>query len=73
MTGLFPGECEPVKRRLHQAMKWQVAGFAVYNGLAFLVRGLKGSWQPHLAVNAVVFTALTAYEQHNEASHRARL
>jgi hypothetical protein len=62
------GSCEPLKAGFHATALGIVAIMGLYNAAAWLARR-----EGHLAVNAVLYTALTAWEQHHVAHHLAAL
>src|SRR5262245_35792929 len=62
------GNCEPLKAGVHAAALGLCAVMGLYNAAAWLSRR-----QRHLAVNAVVYTALTLWEQRHVAHHLAEL
>lgn len=68
-SGLFPGECEPLKRHWHGGLLIFAAGAFVFNVCAWLVRREK-----HLAANAIVYGAVTVLEiaqvQHHAGSEQ---
>jgi hypothetical protein len=68
LTVLQCGECEPLKAGIHGTALGLFALMGLYNGAAWLKRQ-----QPHLAINAVVYTALTIWEQHHVAHHLATI
>ena len=58
------GRCEPLKAAVHGVLMATVAVCAAYNMAAWLKRR-----QPHLAVNAVVYTAATFWEHAHVLHH----
>ena len=62
------GSCEPLKIAVHGAALGLAVVMGVYNAAAWLSRR-----QQHLAVNAVLYAALTAWEQQHVAHHLAEL
>ena len=62
------GSCEPLKIAIHGAALGLAVVMGVYNAAAWLSRR-----QQHLAVNAVLYAALTAWEQQHVAHHLAEL
>lgn len=68
MPVLCVGSCEGLKAGVHATLGLLVAVCAVYNACAYLfVRR-----EPHLAVNAVIYTAAIAWEGHHVRHHTAR-
>ena len=65
---LNKGSCEPLKAGVHAAALGLFAIMGLYNAAAWLVRR-----QRHLAVNAVVYSTLTVFEQKHVAHHLAEL
>lgn len=61
------GEHESLKAGIHGAICGLAAVCTVYNVWAFCVRR-----EPHLAVNGLVYLALTAFEQKKVTSHVRR-
>jgi hypothetical protein len=68
LTVLECGSCETLKAGVHATALGLCAVMALYNAAAWLSRR-----QQHLAVNAVLYTALTAWEQKHVAAHMAAL
>jgi hypothetical protein len=64
LTVLQCGECEPLKAGVHASALALSAVMGLYNAAAWLSRR-----DTHLAVNAVLYTALAAWEQHHVAHH----
>src|SRR3954453_18906496 len=62
------GSCEPLKAGVHATALGLSAVMGLYNAAAWLSRR-----EVHLAVNAVLYTALTAWEQKHVAHHLAEL
>jgi hypothetical protein len=62
------GSCEPLKAGVHATALGLSALMGLYNAAAWLSRR-----EVHLAVNAVLYTALTAWEQQHVAHHLAEL
>jgi len=62
------GNCEPLKVGVHAAALGIAALCGVYNAAAWLVRR-----EQHLAVNAVLYAALIAFEQRHVMHHIAEL
>jgi hypothetical protein len=62
------GKCEELKLGVHAAALGLVAVMALYNAAAWLKRR-----QVHLAFNAVMYAALTVWEQQHVAHHIAEL
>ena len=62
------GNCEPLKLSVHAAALGLAALMGAYNGAAWLSRR-----QRHLAVNTVLYTCLTIWEQRHVAHHLATL
>src|SRR5881227_3995654 len=62
------GSCEPLKACVHATALGLSAVMGLYNAAAWLSRR-----ELHLAVNAVLYTALTAWEQQHVAHHLAEL
>jgi len=62
------GSCEPLKAGVHATALGLSAIMGLYNAAAWLSRR-----EVHLAVNAVLYTALTAWEQQHVAHHLAAL
>jgi hypothetical protein len=68
MKVLECGNCEPLKLGVHAAALGIAALCGVYNAAAWLVRR-----EQHLAVNAVLYAALIAFEQRHVVHHIAEL
>jgi len=62
------GSCEPLKASVHGTALALFAVMGLYNAAAWLARR-----EQHLAVNAVVYAALTAWEQQHVSRHLAAL
>jgi hypothetical protein len=62
------GSCEPLKIAVHGAALGLAVVMGVYNAAAWLSRR-----QQHLAINAVLYAALTAWEQKHVAHHLAEI
>jgi hypothetical protein len=62
------GSCEPLKLTVHGAAFGLAVVMGVYNAAAWLKRR-----EHHLAINAVLYAALTAWEQQHVAHHLAEL
>lgn len=58
------GRCEPLKAAVHGVLMATVAICAAYNAAAWLKRR-----QPHLAVNAIVYTTATLWEHAHVLHH----
>lgn len=58
------GSCEPLKASVHGTALGLFALMGLYNAAAWLARR-----EQHLAVNAVLYVALTAWEQKQVARH----
>jgi hypothetical protein len=67
-TVLQCGNSEPLKTGFHATTLGLCAVMGLYNAAAWLSRR-----QRHLAVNALVYTALTIWEQRHVAHHLAEL
>ena len=65
---LNSGSAEAVKTGVHVTALGLMALMGAYNAAAWLQRR-----QPHLAINAVLYTALAAWEQQHVAHHLAVL
>ena len=65
---LKPGEAELLKGSVHAAVCGLAVVCGIYNAAAWLTRR-----EMHLAINAVLYTALTAWEQKHVAHHLAEL
>ena len=63
---LTPGSCEVLKAGVHAATLGLIALMGVYNAAAWLRRR-----DPHLAVNAILYGALTVWERHHVRHHIA--
>jgi len=68
MSVLRCGSCEPLKAGVHATALGLSALMGLYNAAAWLARR-----EVHLAVNAVLYAALTAWEQKHVAHHLAEL
>jgi hypothetical protein len=68
MKVLECGNCEPLKLGVHAAALGIAALCGFYNAAAWLVRR-----EQHLAVNAVLYAALIAFEQRHVVHHIAEL
>jgi hypothetical protein len=64
LTVLQCGECEPLKAGVHASALALAAVMGLYNAAAWVSRR-----DPHLAVNALVYTMLAAWEQKHVAHH----
>ena len=64
LTVLQCGECEPLKAGVHASAFALSAVMGLYNAAAWLSRR-----DTHLAVNAVLYTMLAAWEHHHVAHH----
>lgn len=62
------GSCEPLKMGVHATALGLFAVMGLYNAAAWLTRR-----EQHLAVNAIVYTALMAWEQKHVAHHLAAI
>jgi len=62
------GSCERLKAGVHGAALGLAVVMGAYNAAAWLRRR-----QPHLAINAVLYAALAAWEQQHVAHHLAVL
>ena len=58
------GQCEEIKLGIHAGALGLFAVMGAYNAAAWLARR-----ESHLAINAVVYAALIAWERHHIASH----
>ena len=65
---LHCGQCEPFKAGIHATALGLFFVMGAYNVAAWLSRK-----ERHLAINAVVYLALTAWEQQHVAHHLAEL
>ena len=65
---LHNGCCEPIKTTVHATAFGLFAVMGAYNLAAWLSRR-----EPHLAINALVYGALTAWERQHVAHHLAEL
>ena len=63
---LEPGSCETLKATVHAAAFGLAIVMGVYNAAAWFRRR-----ERHLAINTVLYAALTAWEQKNVAHHLA--
>jgi hypothetical protein len=68
LTVLQCGECETLKAGVHATALGLAAVMALYNAAAWLSRR-----QTHLAVNAVLYTLMAAWEQQHVAHHLVAL
>jgi hypothetical protein len=68
MDVLKCGSCEPLKAGVHATALGLAVLMGLYNAAAWLRRR-----EHHLAVNAVLYAALTAWEQKHVAHHVAEL
>jgi hypothetical protein len=68
LTVLECGSCETLKASFHATALGLCAIMGLYNAAAWLRRR-----EQHLAVNAVLYAALTAWEQRHVATHVAAL
>lgn len=64
---LYVGQCEPLKAVVHGVLMGTVALYALYNSAAWVRRR-----EPHLAVNALIYTAATAWEYLHTQQHLLR-
>lgn len=64
---LHVGQCEPLKAVVHGVLMGTVALCALYNSAAWLRRR-----EPHLAVNALIYTAATVWEYLHTQQHLTR-
>lgn len=64
LTMLQCGSCEPLKASVHATALGLFVVMGLYNAAAWLTRR-----EQHLAVNAVVYAALTAWERKHIARH----
>jgi hypothetical protein len=62
------GSCETFKAGVHGTALGLAAIMGLYNAAAWLRRR-----EPHLAVNAVLYAALTAWEQRHVSHHLRRI
>ena len=62
------GSCEPLKLGVHGAALGLAVVMGLYNAAAWLSRR-----EQHLAINAVLYAALTAWEQKHVAHHLAEI
>jgi hypothetical protein len=67
LTVLQCGECEPLKAGVHASALALAAVMGLYNAAAWVSRR-----DPHLAVNALLYTVLAAWEQ-KHVTHHVRL
>jgi hypothetical protein len=65
---LHCGNCEPLKASVHATALGLFVAMGAYNVAAWLSRR-----ERHLAINALVYAALTAWEQRHVAHHLAEL
>jgi hypothetical protein len=68
MKVLKCGNCEELKLGVHGLALGIAALCGLYNSAAWLSRR-----EPHLAVNAVLYTALTIFEQRHVVHHMAEI
>jgi hypothetical protein len=68
MKVLECGNCEPLKLGVHAAALGIAALCGFYNAAAWLVRR-----EQHLAINALLYAALIAFEQRHVVHHIAEL
>jgi hypothetical protein len=68
LTVLQCGECEPLKAGVHGSALALSLVMGLYNAAAWLKRR-----DTRLAVNAVLYVALAAWEQHHVAHHMRAL
>jgi hypothetical protein len=68
MNVLKCGSCEPLKAGVHATALGLAVLMGLYNAAAWLRRR-----EHHLAINAVLYAALTAWEQKHVAHHVAEL
>jgi hypothetical protein len=68
LTVLQCGECEPLKAGVHGSALALAAVMGLYNAAAWVSRR-----DPHLAVNAVLYTLLAAWEQKHVTHHVRQL
>ena len=68
MKVLKCGNCEQLKLGVHGLTLGLAALCGLYNAAAWLTRR-----EPHLAVNAVLYSALIAFEQRHVAHHMAEI
>jgi hypothetical protein len=64
LTVLQCGQCEPLKAGVHGSALALAAVMGLYNAAAWLRRR-----DAHLAINAVLYAALVAWEQKHVAHH----
>ena len=65
---LHCGSCEEIKMGVHAAALGLAVVMGIYNAAAWLRRR-----EQHLAVNAILYLALTAWERQHVAHHLAEL
>jgi hypothetical protein len=65
---LHRGSCEPLKAGIHATALGLFVLMGLYNTAAWLTRR-----QRHLAVNAILYSALTVWERKHVASHLREL
>jgi hypothetical protein len=63
---LDSGRCEPLKAAVHGVLLVTVSVCAAYNGAAWIKRR-----QPHLAINAIIYSAAVFWESCHIAHHLA--
>jgi hypothetical protein len=68
LTVLQCGNCEPLKLGVHAGALGLSVVCGLYNAAAWLARR-----ETHLAVNAVLYTALSFWEQQHVAQHLAEM
>lgn len=68
LTLFDAGCCEEFKHAYHNTLWWLLVGAGSWNAVAYLKRG-----DPQLAVNALLYAALIAFEQAACARHRTAL
>jgi hypothetical protein len=68
MRVLQCGNCEHLKTGVHASVLGLAAICGLYNAAAWLTRR-----QTHLAINAVLYTALAAWEHQHVAHHLAEI
>jgi hypothetical protein len=64
------GQCETLKATVHATALGLAAIMGIYNGAAWLSRR---DHRTHLAVNAVLYTVLTLWEEQHVAHHLTAL
>jgi hypothetical protein len=68
LSVLQRGSCEPLKAAIHGTALGLFAVMGLYNAAAWLMRR-----QPHLAVNAALYSTLTVWERRHVTNHLAEL